>query len=65
MSDLHDELTEIRGVGDATAAEIEAVVNAQDNTEAVELLADALEYFERDNPAYARNRVRDAYEVLE
>jgi len=36
-----------------------------DNTAAVELLADALEYFDRGNPAYARNRVEDAYEVLE
>jgi len=63
MSDLREQLLEIDGVGAKTAKQIEAVVDT-DNTEAVELLADALEYFERDNPAYARNRVRDAYEVL-
>jgi recombinational DNA repair protein RecR len=64
MSDLREQLLEIDGVGPKTAKQIEAVVDT-DNTEAVELLADALEYFERDNPAYARNRVEDAYEVLE
>jgi recombinational DNA repair protein RecR len=64
MSDLRGDLLEIDGVGPKTAKQIEAVVDT-DNTEAVELLADALEYFERDNPAYARNRVRDAYEVLD
>ena len=64
MSDLKDDLLAIDGVGPKTAKQIEAVVDT-DNTEAVELLADALEYFERDNPAYARNRVEDAYEVLE
>ena len=65
MSDLHDDLLAIDGVGPKTANRIVEVVDAQDNTEAVKLLADALEYFERDNPAYARNRVKDAYEVLE
>jgi len=65
MTDLREDLLAIDGVGPKTAKQIEAVVDAQDNTEAVELLADALEYFERDNPAYARNRVRDAYEVLD
>jgi recombinational DNA repair protein RecR len=64
MSDLREQLLEIDGVGPKTAKQIEAVVDT-DTTEAVELLADALEYFERDNPAYARNRVRDAYEVLQ
>jgi len=64
MSDLRDDLLAIDGVGPKTAKQIEDVVTT-DNTEAVELLADALEYFERDNPAYARNRVQDAYEVLE
>ena len=64
MSDLKDDLLAIDGVGPKTAKQIEAVVDT-DNTEAVDLLADALEYFERDNPAYARNRVEDAYEVLE
>ena len=65
MSDLHDDLLAIDGVGPKTANRIVEVVDAQDNTEAVKLLADALEYFERGNPAYARNRVKDAYEVLE
>ena len=64
MSDLREDLLAIDGVGPKTAKQIEAVVDT-DNTEAVDLLADALEYFERDNPAYARNRVEDAYEVLE
>ena len=64
MSDLREALLAIDGVGPKTAKQIEAVVDT-DNTEAVELLADALEYFERGNPAYARNRVEDAYEVLE
>ena len=64
MSDLHDDPLAIDGVGPKTANQIEAVVDT-DNTEAVALLADALEYFERGNPAYARNRVKDAYEVLE
>jgi endonuclease III len=64
MSDLREDLLAIDGVGPKTAKQIEDVVTT-DNTEAVELLADALEYFERDNPAYARNRVQDAYEVLE
>ena len=64
MSDLHDDLLAIDGVGPKTANQIVEVVDAQDNTEAVKLLADALEYFERGNPAYARNRVKDAYEVL-
>jgi recombinational DNA repair protein RecR len=64
MSDLRDDLLAIDGVGPKTAKQIEDVVTT-DNTEAVELLADALEYFERDNPAYARNRVEDAYEVLD
>ena len=64
MSDLKEDLLAIDGVGPKTAKQIEAVVDT-DNTEAVDLLADALEYFERDNPAYARNRVEDAYEVLE
>ena len=63
MSDLHDDLLAIDGVGPKTANQIEAVVDT-DNTEAVKLLADALEYFERGNPAYARSRVKDAYEVL-
>lgn len=65
MSDLRENLLAIDGVGPKTANQIVEVVDAQDNTEAVELLADALEYFERDNPAYARSRVKDAYEVLE
>jgi len=64
MSDLREDLLAIDGVGPKTAQQIEDVVTT-DNTEAVELLADALEYFERDNPAYARNRVQDAYEVLD
>jgi recombinational DNA repair protein RecR len=64
MSDLREQLLEIDGVGPKTAEQIEAVVDT-DTTEAVELLADALEYFERGNPAYARNRVEDAYEVLD
>ena len=64
MSDLHDDLLAIDGVGPKTANQIETVVDT-DNTEAIELLADALEYFERDNPTYARSRVKDAYEVLE
>jgi len=64
MSDLKDDLLAIDGVGPKTAEQIEAVIDT-DNTAAVELLADALEYFERGNPAYARNRVEDAYEVLE
>ena len=64
MSDLREDLLEIDGVGPKTAKQIAEVVDT-DNTEAVELLADALEYFERGNPAYARNRVEDAYEVLE
>ena len=64
MSDLHDDLLAIDGVGPKTANRIVEVVDAQDNTEAVKLLADALEYFERGNPAYARSRVKDAYEVL-
>jgi len=64
MSDLREQLLEIDGVGPKTAKQIEAVVDT-DTTEAVKLLADALEYFERGNPAYARNRVEDAYEVLE
>jgi hypothetical protein len=64
MSDLREDLLAIDGVGAKTAKQIEAVVDT-DNTEAVELLADALEYFDRDNPAYARNRVEDAYEVLD
>jgi len=64
MSDLREDLLAIDGVGPKTAKQIEAVVDT-DNTEAVDLLADALEYFERGNPAYARNRVEDAYEVLE
>jgi len=64
MSDLKDDLLAIDGVGPKTAEQIVEVVDT-DNTAAVELLADALEYFERGNPAYARNRVEDAYEVLE
>jgi len=64
MSDLKDDLLAIDGVGPKTADQIVEVVDT-DNTAAVELLADALEYFERGNPAYARNRVEDAYEVLE
>jgi len=64
MSDLQEDLLAIDGVRPKTAKQTEAVVDT-DNTEAVELLADALEYFERDNPAYARNRVQDAYEVLQ
>jgi len=64
MSELKDDLLAIDGVGPKTAEQIVEVVDT-DNTEAVELLADALEYFERGNPAYARNRVEDAYEVLE
>lgn len=64
MSELKDDLLAIDGVGPKTAKQIEAVVDT-DNTAAVELLADALEYFDRGNPAYARNRVQDAYEVLQ
>jgi len=64
MSDLKDDLLAIDGVGPKTAEQIVEVVDT-DNTEALELLADALEYFERGNPAYARNRVEDAYEVLQ
>ena len=64
MSDLREQLLAIDGVGPKTANRIVEVVDAQDNTEAVKLLADAIEYFERGNPAYARSRVKDAYEVL-
>jgi ribosomal protein S13 len=64
MSDLRENLLAIDGVGPKTAKQIVEVVEAQDNAEAKELLADALEYFERGNPAYARSRVQDAYEVL-
>jgi len=63
MSTLREQLLDIDGVGPETADKIEAVVDAQ-NDAAVALVSDALEYFARDNPAYARSRVEDAYEAL-
>ena len=60
MSD--DPLTEIHGVGPEKANKIREVVG--DNSEAGEVLAEALYYLEADNPDYAEKFVRRAHEAL-
>lgn len=58
---LRDELTEISGVGDATADKIISVVESQSNEDVAETLAEAIEYYESGSPEYAMGYVRDAY----
>jgi len=56
--DLHDALTDIQGVGDATAEKIIDVV-AEHGTDAAHL-REALEYLEAGEPGYASKYVRRA-----
>lgn len=61
---LKDELTDIRGIGDATADEVLAVVDNHGDSEVEELLAEALGYFDSGKPWYARKFVEEAKEEL-
>ena len=61
---LEAELTEINGVGEATAAKIMEIVDDTDASDAKENLEDALDYFDAGNPEYAEKFVRRAYEGL-
>lgn len=63
---LHDELTEIQGVGDATAEKILAVVDAHDVSGELEAaLTDAVGYHEAGQHEYAEKFVRRAYAEVE
>lgn len=67
MSDLHDDLTDIRGIGDATAEEIIEVVegHTEDNETLRDNLESALDYYEDERYGYAGKYLRRAYNALE
>lgn len=56
--DLHDALTDIQGVGDATATKIIDLVGEQ--SDVTEDLREALDYLEAGQPGYAAKYVRRA-----
>lgn len=61
---LKDELTDIRGIGDATADEVLAVVDNHGDSDVESLLEEALGYFDSGKPWYARKFVEEAKEEL-
>ncbi|AHG00904.1 hypothetical protein HALLA_12020 [Halostagnicola larsenii XH-48] len=72
MADLHDQLTEIRGVGDATAKEILGTIDTDsgDTSQARDLLQEALEHFDASGgmdptAQQGRDRVEKALAMLE
>ena len=66
MSDLYDELTDIDGVGDATAEKILAVVDAYSTTTEVEdNLRQAHDYWQSGKPGYAGKYIKRAISELD
>lgn len=66
MSDLKAELTEIRGVGDATADTILEVLeeNTEESTDVdVELLEEAYSYLTQNKTREARRRMEEALDL--
>jgi endonuclease III-like uncharacterized protein len=61
---LKDELTQIRGIGDATADEVLAVVDDYGESDAESLLQEAIDYYNEGKPWYARKFVEEAKEEL-
>lgn len=66
MSDtLHDELTDIRGIGDAKAeAILEVLDDHETDSDLAEPLRAAVDAFDADRPGYAEKFVRRAYEEV-
>lgn len=59
---IKDDLMEIRGIGEAKADAIIAVLEeTQSNEKVASLLSDALSYYEDDRPGYAKKYVEQAY----
>ena len=66
MSELRDELMEIKGVGEATAEEILVVLEeTQGNEKVASLLAQALDYYADNRPGYAKKYVEQAYNEVQ
>ena len=66
MTDVKAELQAIRGVGEATAEEILAVLEeTQGNEKVASLLAQALDYYADDRPGYAKKYVEQAYNEVQ
>jgi len=68
MTELEDALTDIRGVGDATAEEIMSVVDEHGDGGSVELeetLRDAVSYYEQGDYGYAEKYLYRALELVE
>jgi len=66
MSDLYDELTDIDGVGDATAEKILAVIDAYSTSEGVEdNVRQAYDYWESGKPGYAGKYIKRAITELD
>jgi ribosomal protein S13 len=61
---LKDELTEIRGIGEATAEEVLAVVQEHGESDVELLLQEAIDYYNSGKPWYARKFVEEAKEEL-
>ena len=59
---VRDDLTEINGVGEATADKILEIVG--DDTQAKEHLETAIEYYEAGQDGYAKGYVYKAFEEL-
>ena len=66
MSDtLHDDLTDIRGIGDAKAeAILEVLEDHETESDLAEPLRAAVDAFDADRPGYAEKFVRRAYEEV-
>lgn len=66
MSDLYDELTDIDGVGDATAEKILEVVDDYSNTDNVEQnVRQAWDYYDSGKPGYAGKYLQRAIAELD
>jgi len=66
MSDLYDELTEIDGVGDATAEKILAVIDAYSTSGGVEdNVRQAYDYWQSGKPGYAGKYLKRAITELD
>ena len=66
MSDtLHDELTDIRGIGDAKAeAILEVLEDHETDSDLADPLRAAVDAFDAERPGYAEKFVRKAYEEV-
>jgi hypothetical protein len=62
MSDLRDDLTDIRGVGDATADTILEVVENHDTGSSTQEIETAIEYLEDGHAGYALKYLRRVVE---